>query len=75
MDKNIFFECTIIVTICSIILVIIKFTGKYDQVEQFLYNHDKKKYYIMKLCYTILTIALGINIKYAISEFIKELSK
>jgi hypothetical protein len=75
MDVKIFNEAFILIGISGILLIIIKCIGDYDQVEKFLHDNDKTKYYVMKVCYLLLTLTLAINIRYALSKFVSELSK
>jgi hypothetical protein len=75
MDVKIFSEAFILIGISGILLIIIKYIGDYDQVEKFLHETDKAKYYVMKVCYLVLTLTLAINIRYAMSKFLAELSK
>lgn len=75
MDIKIFNEAFILIGISGVLLLTIHFIGGYEQVEKFLYDNDKSKYYLMKLCYLLLTLTLAINIRYALSKFISELSK
>lgn len=74
-DFKILTEAIILICISGVLIATIKWTGKYEQAEKFLYENDKVKYYVMNLCYLVLTISLTINIKYAISSLLQELSK
>lgn len=75
MDVQIFSEAFILICISGVLLIVIKYIGDYDQVEKFLHENDRTKYYLMKACYLVLTLTLAINIRYAMSKFISELSK
>ena len=74
METKIYIEEAILVAVSGALILAIKSMGGYEQVEQFLYEHDRSKYYVMKACYTILLITLTINLRYAISQVFKELA-
>lgn len=74
MNKNIYIESIILAAVSGTLILLIRYIGKYEQVERFLYENDKNKYYVMKACYLILLIALSINIKCAFSQMIKDIA-
>ena len=67
-------EAAVLVVVSGILILAIKNMGSYEKVEQFLYDNDRTKYYVMKACYTILLITLTINLRYAFSNIFKELA-
>lgn len=74
METNVFIEAGILVAVSGALILAIKGMGGYEQVEQFLYENDRSKYYVMKACYMILIITLTMNIRYAFNQVFKELS-
>lgn len=74
MEANVYVEAGILVAVSGALILAIKAMGGYEQVEQFLYENDRSKYYVMKACYMLLLITLTINIRYAFTQVFKELS-
>lgn len=75
METNVYIEAAILACVSGALILVIKMMGNYEKVEQFLYENDRSKYYIMKACYLILIICLTVNIRYGVSQFLSDLAK
>jgi uncharacterized protein with FMN-binding domain len=74
MKYGVYIEALILVGISGGLILAIKLMGRYDEVEAFLWEHDRAKYYIMKSAYAVLFLGLTLNIRFAFSQFMKDIS-
>lgn len=70
--KHILIESLILIMVSGCTLLFVhKFNPNYD-VDRHYYKKNKVIYYVMKLCYILMTLSLAINVKYLVSIIFKE---
>lgn len=70
--RYVLIESLILIMISGCTLLFVhKFNPNYD-VDRHYFQKNKAVYYVMKLCYILMTLSLAINVKYLITIIFKE---